>query len=72
MTLFDQGSEMLLQGVPAGACQADGIGHGDSAMLTGKLNYLQGQFGEHSQDQFLPLDLLVQTPHLLGQRPQEE
>ena len=48
MTLFNQGTEVLLQRVPVAAYELDGVGHGDSAMFTGKLDNLQGQFWEHS------------------------
>ena len=41
---LDQGSEVQLEGVPAGARQPDGVSHRDAAMLTGELDDLQRKF----------------------------
>lgn len=65
--LPDQRPEMLLQRVAIALREANGVGHGDAAMLAGEFDNLQRKLGQFGQHDLLALDLALQVADLLGQ-----
>ena len=66
------GRGSAVSGVPAGSGQLDRLSHRDAPMLPGEPTICSDRSGSAASTIFSRLDLLLQTPNLLGQRAQEE
>ena len=69
---FYEPPEVNLGRIPVGSSQVDYLTHCHSSVLAGKFKNLKRKGRQLGKHEVFPLDLFLETPHLLLECPQEE